>query len=85
MRGSRALRRSGGPSTPSNSSGGWVVIVRDRDRAGRATAWDVAGELRSVAAGVQVVRPAYGKDAFDHLAAGLGVSDFIAEENGELV
>jgi hypothetical protein len=61
----------------------WVVVVRDRDVAGMATAWDIARELRPVAAGVWVTRPAYGKDASDHLSAGFGVDDFIAETLGD--
>lgn len=52
-----------------------VVIVRDRDDSGRATAADIARTLEGTAASVQVVEPVAGKDAADHLTAGHTVAD----------
>jgi 5S rRNA maturation endonuclease (ribonuclease M5) len=54
-----------------------VVVVADRDDAGRMHAAQVAEALHGVAASVQVVEPAKGKDAADHLAAGRGLGDLV--------
>jgi hypothetical protein len=54
-----------------------VVIVQDRDEEGRKHAAHVAEQLSGVAASVQIVEAAEGKDAADHLAAGLSVTDFV--------
>jgi len=54
-----------------------VVVVADRDDAGRRHARHVAAALRAVAGWVVVVEPAAGKDVSDHLAAGLTVDDLI--------
>ena len=53
-----------------------VVIVADRDEAGRKHAEQVA-ELLDGKAGVTIVEPAVGKDLADHVAAGLGADDLI--------
>ena len=58
--------------------GASVVIVADADEAGREHARAVARSLRGAATSVQVVAPAVGKDAHDHLAAGRSISDFAA-------
>ena len=54
-----------------------VVIVADRDEVGRKHARDVAASVAEHAASVRVVESARGKDAADHLAAGLKVTDFL--------
>lgn len=54
-------------------AGADVVVVADRDKAGLDHAQQVAAELAGVAANVRVAQPARGKDAADHLAAGLDV------------
>jgi len=53
-----------------------VVLVADRDEEGRKHAAAVARSLDGVARTVRTVEAAAGKDAADHLAAGLGVDDF---------
>ena len=57
-------------------TGGQVVIIADKDAAGRKHAANVASHLRKVARSVAVVEAVQGKDAADHLAAGLGLGDF---------
>jgi putative DNA primase/helicase len=54
-----------------------VRIVADNDEEGIAHARRVAASLDGVAASVDIVRAAEGKDAADHLAAGHGLGDFI--------
>jgi putative DNA primase/helicase len=63
-------------------AGADVVVIRDRDEEGRAHAERVAASLRPVAASVRVVEAALGKDASDHLDAGLGVGDLVPVEEG---
>jgi hypothetical protein len=58
-------------------AGGSLVIVRDRDEAGHQHARDVFRKVKPLAKSVRVVDPRAGKDAADHLAAGLGVADFV--------
>lgn len=53
-----------------------VVIVADRDKAGRAHAEQVA-ELLGSTAGVSIAEPSIGKDLADHVAAGFGVDDLV--------
>jgi hypothetical protein len=53
-----------------------VVIVQDRDDEGREHAAKVVAKLDGVARSVRVVEAVEGKDAADHLAAGLTVDDF---------
>lgn len=62
--------------------GATVVIVADKDEPGRKHARQVAERLRGVAASVQVVEARTGKDAADHLAAGLGLEDFVPMDPG---
>ena len=53
-----------------------VVIITDRDEPGRRHAAAVATALASVDVTASIVEPAQGKDASDHLAAGLTIGDF---------
>lgn len=46
-----------------------VRVVSDKDGPGREHAETVATQLRSVAKSVQILQPAVGKDAADHIAA----------------
>jgi len=84
-----AIERAGGVATCNpGGAGKWrqaydawlaganVIIVADRDEAGRKHALAIATGLRAVAASVQVVEPLDGKDAADHLAAGHGLDTF---------
>jgi hypothetical protein len=57
--------------------GAKVTIVADKDDKGQEHAAQVAEALAGVAAVVRVVEAAEGKDAADHLAAGLGLEDFV--------
>lgn len=57
-------------------AGARVVIVADRDDPGRRHAQAVARSLAERKCAVRIVEAAKGKDAADHLAAGLGVDDF---------
>ncbi len=54
-----------------------VVIVADRDPVGWAHAEHVVATLLPIAASIEFVRAAEGKDARDHLDAGLTVGQFI--------
>jgi putative DNA primase/helicase len=61
-------------------AGATVTVVADRDQAGRDHAAKVAESLRGVGCSVRVVEPAVNRehaDAADHLAAGLGLEDFV--------
>jgi len=60
--------------------GATVVVVADRDRPGLRHALDVKRQLEGVAASVEVVLPAVGKDVSDHLHNGLGVNDLVPYE-----
>jgi hypothetical protein len=53
-----------------------VRIVADRDEEGRVHAEYVELCLRGIARSLEVVEAAQGKDAADHLGAGLGIDDF---------
>lgn len=57
--------------------GARVVVVADRDEPGRAHARQVAESLKGVAAKLDVVEPAVGKDISDHLAAGKSRNDLV--------
>ena len=57
-------------------TGAHLVIVADTDAPGRAHARQVRDTLAPVAASIEVVQAAVGKDAADHLGAGRGVDDF---------
>ena len=61
-------------------AGADVVVVQDRDDAGHQHARTVVASLERVGASVRLVEAAHGKDAADHLAAGLGVDDFVEVE-----
>jgi len=54
-----------------------VVVVADRDKAGREHALEVARSLEGTAASVDVVEPAVGSDISDHLAAGKGIGQLV--------
>ncbi len=54
-----------------------VVVVADRDEPGRKHAADVASLLTGIARSIRTVRAAVGKDAADHIAAGLGLHEFV--------
>lgn len=56
--------------------GAHVVIVRDLDEPGLQHQQVVARTLAGVAASVRLVEPAKGKDAYDHIAAGLTLAEF---------
>jgi hypothetical protein len=53
-----------------------LVIIPDQDESGRQWLSDVLGELVGHVQDVTVGRPAAGKDAADHIAAGHGLADF---------
>jgi len=53
-----------------------VVIVRDKDERGEAHTQQLIG-LLAAGSNVQVVEAKVGKDAADHIAAGLGLSEFV--------
>lgn len=85
-----ALRAAGKTATcNSGGAGKWlpefdkyfedakVIIVADRDAPGLAHAQDVAACLLPVAKSIHVVQARVGKDASDHLEAGLRPEDFI--------
>ncbi|MGV0646719.1 AAA family ATPase [Mycolicibacterium sp. XJ2546] len=55
-----------------------VIIVGDKDDAGRKHADTIADLLRGIAANVRIVEAAVGKDAADHVAADKGLDDFVA-------
>lgn len=54
-----------------------VVVVADRDTAGREHAEKVAASLADVAQSVRIVEAVEGKDAADHLKAGHGVDELV--------
>lgn len=62
----------------SHSLGGAdVVVIADRDDAGRKHALAVAAALAGIASSVKVVEPAKGKDATDHVDAGLTLKQLV--------
>ena len=58
-------------------TGADVVIVRDADDTGREHARDLFLKLKDVAKSIRVVESREGKDASDHLGAGLTPADFV--------
>lgn len=54
-----------------------VIVVADRDEPGMRHARQVEAALTAAGVGVLLVEPAQGKDAADHLSAGLGVDAFV--------
>jgi hypothetical protein len=64
--------------------GALVRIIADADKPGRAHARRVAASLSGVAAAVEILEAATGKDASDHLEAGLTLADFLTTvESGD--
>jgi hypothetical protein len=61
-----------------------VVVVADADQPGYARGRVVRDALQAAGLNVRVVRAAQGKDAADHLAAGLGLNDFAEVPDEEL-
>ncbi|MCV7399772.1 AAA family ATPase [Mycobacterium fragae] len=57
-----------------------VIIVADKDNAGREHAAQVAELLRGIARSVRIVEAAVGKDAADHIAAGKNLDELVAIE-----
>jgi len=62
-------------------AGASVVVISDADRAGREHAGEVAASLAGKASSVTITEPAAGKDASDHLAAGLVLGDLVPAES----
>jgi 5S rRNA maturation endonuclease (ribonuclease M5) len=58
-------------------SGANVVIVADKDDAGRKRAFKIAKELEPVCPSVKVVEARKGNDAYDHLQAGHSPDEFV--------
>ena len=54
----------------------WVIVIADRDDAGRAHALTCARAISPVCRAIQVLESDRGKDAFDHFAAGGDFEDF---------
>jgi len=69
------------PEYAQHFTGAIVRIVADADRPGRAHARAVAAALEEHAAAVEIVEAARGKDASDHLDAGLTLADFIVTKD----
>lgn len=59
-------------------AGADVIVVPDRDEPGRKHADDVRRSLSGTARSVTVLEPAQGKDASDHLDAGLDLAQLLA-------
>lgn len=59
-----------------------IVAVVDNDEPGRKWAAKVASKLDGVARSVEFAKAASGKDAADHVAAGLGLDEFVSEGHG---
>lgn len=59
-----------------------VRIVADADKPGQVHARQVAASLAGIAGAVEIVEAGHGKDAADHLAAGLGLPDFVITHTG---
>lgn len=67
----------------STLQGASVIIVADNDGPGLAHAALVERALDGVVTSFQIVLPLEGKDAFDHIAAGHGLADFIPYERDD--
>jgi hypothetical protein len=59
-----------------------VVIISDKDDAGRLHAETLLTKLLPVAGSVTCLVPAHGKDVTDHLLAGFGLEDLVLEGDG---
>lgn len=90
----KAIAKLGGVATcNSGGAGKWldefthflkgakVVIVRDKDGAGRDHAKMVAASCRKHNVPCSIVESAEGKDAFDHIKAGYNLDEFIEAED----
>lgn len=62
-----------------------VYVIADNDKPGRAHARQVATSLEGVAAAVEILEAAVGKDAADHLAAGKTVDEFVVTKPAEVI
>jgi hypothetical protein len=71
------------PEYAEHFRGARVRIVADADEPGRAHAQAVAASLNGIAAEVELLEPAAGKDAADHLAAGRSIGEFRPVELNE--
>jgi replicative DNA helicase len=60
-----------------------VVVVADKDEPGRDHAADIVWLLTGIARSVRVVEAKVGKDAADHIAAGLSSHEFVPIELGD--
>ncbi|MEV0646058.1 AAA family ATPase [Phytomonospora sp. NPDC050363] len=60
-----------------------IVIVADKDKPGQAHARQVWDSLVDVADSMQILEAAEGKDAADHLGAGLGLHQFVQTRTSE--
>lgn len=65
------------PGYTDSLRGGVIVIVRDKDKPGYNHAKKVYESLASAGCAVRIVEAAEGKDAFDHLAAGYKIDEFV--------
>jgi 5S rRNA maturation endonuclease (ribonuclease M5) len=65
------------PSFSDVLHGAHVIVVADKDDAGRQYAQEVADSLEGKAASITMVEAKAGKDAHDHLSAGYGLGDFV--------
>jgi putative DNA primase/helicase len=65
--------------------GARVIIVADKDESGRVHAASVAASVAPLAVSVRIVEAAEGKDAFDHLAAGKTLEEFVTVDVGDAV
>lgn len=54
-----------------------VIIIADKDKPGRNHAAEIASLLRGVAASIRTVEAKVGKDAADHIAAGLSLDELV--------
>jgi hypothetical protein len=54
-----------------------VIVIADKDNPGRGHARDIVSLLTGKAQSVRIVAAAVGKDAADHIAAGLGLHEFV--------
>jgi hypothetical protein len=60
-----------------------AIIVADKDKEGRKHARQVADLLDGIAESVGIVEAAVGKDAADHIAAGMGLDEFVPVAQAE--
>jgi 5S rRNA maturation endonuclease (ribonuclease M5) len=65
-------------------TGANVIIIADRDEAGEKHALDVEAKLQPYALSISIRQARVGKDAYDHLAAGCGIDEFLPFVEGGL-